>query len=147
MKVRPSVLIEREGKALLLKYNYSGSTVYGIPGGNPDPYEPIEETVIRELQEELKLEVALKGLLLTCEVIIEEKENHTLHLIFRGDIGSQQPEVNAAETSAACFEWVAVDRLADLNIYPNIGANIQQSLTGKSDAGGIHLGKIKQQWF
>ena len=147
MKVRPAVVIQKNDRVLFLKYNYNGTEVYGIPGGNPDPYETLQETVKRELKEELTLEVEPKELLCSCEVIIEEKDNDTLHMIFLGEISDQIPCINPKETSAECFEWIPIENLAELNIYPNIGSSIQKALLQTRKDSNLHLGKIDQSWF
>lgn len=147
MNVRPAVVIQKDGHILFLKYNYNGTEVYGIPGGNPDPYETLHETIKRELKEELTIDVTLTTLLCSGEVIIKEKDNHTLHMIFLGDISDQTPCINPQETSAESFEWVPVENLSKLNIYPNIGHTIQDALCHSLEKSDRYLGKISQSWF
>lgn len=146
MKVRPSIILQKNQHILLLKYVYNSTTVYGIPGGNPDPYEALHKTIIRELKEELCLDVTPLELLASGEVIIEEKSNYTLHMVFSGILGDQEPKINPSETSASGFDWIPVQQLRNINLYPNIGMSLADILEKKGSA-GVHLGKINQKWF
>ncbi len=67
MKIRPSVIIVKDDKVLLLKYLYESTEVYAIPGGNLEFGESLSETVVRELKEELNLEVSLLDFCGTAE--------------------------------------------------------------------------------
>lgn len=147
MLVRPSLAIIREDKVLLLQYNYSGTEVYGLPGGNPEPGETLEQTLVRELKEELNLQIAVENLLLTGEVIFPEKNRATLHCVFSGRITDGVPKLNPAETSALHAAWVDAAIIDQLNLYPNVGRELKELLASGSTAHNPYMGRINQKWF
>lgn len=147
MLVRPCLAIIQDSNILLLKYNYSENEVYSLPGGNPEQGETLEQTIIRELKEELNLEIRVEKLLLTGEIIFPEKNVSTLHCVFRGSIINGVPEINRAETSALEAVWVAVDKIDSLNLYPNVGQELKQLLSSPTPNNNPYIGKINQQWF
>ena len=96
MKIRPSVAIFRDNKILLMHYVYGGQDVYNLPGGNAEELESIEETVKRELVEELNLEVETKKL-------------------------KGEPTINPENTTSLGIVWKGIDELTEINMYPNVG--------------------------
>ena len=63
MKVRPSIAIVENNHLLLMQYRYGNTDVYNLPGGNVDKGETLSETVVRELMEELGVEVNLETMI------------------------------------------------------------------------------------
>ena len=53
--VRPTMILENRDKEILLVQYMTGT--WGLPGGLMEPGETTEETIIRELKEELNIEV------------------------------------------------------------------------------------------
>lgn len=148
MLVRPSVVILTDNKLLLLKYNYGGHDVYGLPGGNPDEDDTLEDTIVRELKEELNLDVEVLQLIIAGEVIFKEKSKSTLHCVFSGRVASGPPVINPEHTSALGYEWKDINELDTINMYPNIGKHIKAWVSGESSSpSGPYIGQIKQQWF
>jgi len=147
MFVRPCLAIIRENQILLLKYDYNGNKVFGLPGGNPEPDETLAQTVTRELIEELNVKVALGKLLLAGEVILPEKSLSTLHCVFSGSIISGIPQINPAETSALEAGWVDIAIIDSINLYPNVGQELKQLLSAGKTVTNPYIGKINQQWF
>lgn len=147
MNVRPSIIILQNRRILLMRYSCSGKDVYGLPGGNPDQYETLENTLIRELQEELNVDVKITGLAFVGEVIFREKGSSTLHCVFRGQISSGAPVLNPAQTTALSCEWLSLEEAASVNMYPNIGKFIKELLSGDCLLGPRYIGQIEQKWF
>ncbi len=147
MNVRPSILIVQDNKILLLKYIYSGHEVFALPGGGPEGDETMETALVRELKEELMIDVSVDRLVFTGEVLGPDKKKSTLHCVFTGRVTGGIPEVNAAETSALGFEWVNVTVLDTLNLYPNIGGHIKALISNGQPYENAYLGRIRQQWF
>jgi len=144
MKVRPGIIVSKDDKILLMKYNYNGTEVFNLPGGNPEKGETLESALVRELKEELNIDVEINNLALVGEVILEKESGQTestLHCIFSGKISLGCPRLNPAETSAPGLEWKEITELDLLNMYPNVGRFI------KKPPAKIYIGQIEQQWF
>ena len=145
MKVRPSIAIVENNHLLLMQYRYGNTDVYNLPGGNVDKSETLTETVVRELMEELGIEVGLKEMILLGDVIMPEGKEDVLHCVFEGKILSGKPVLNPKETSALAVVWIPLVDLHELEMYPNIGAQLQWFyLEGRRIN---YMGRIGQKWF
>ncbi|MFC5410660.1 NUDIX domain-containing protein [Larkinella bovis] len=146
MKVRPAVLLIENNHVLLLHYRYGDADVYCLPGGNPDKGETLEHTLVRELQEELGVEVEIGPVAFFGEVIAPETDKpDVLHVVFAGQLIGGIPQLNPAETTARAIAWKPVSQLDALNLYPNVGRNIQDLLLSQNSPG--YIGKIDQTFF
>jgi ADP-ribose pyrophosphatase YjhB (NUDIX family) len=144
MKIRPSVIIVNDDKVLLLKYLYESTEVYAIPGGNLEFGESLSETVVRELNEELNLEVSLLDFCGTAEIINEKQ--HGVHFFFLGKIISGEPKINPMETTANSVVWLNKEDISIVNLYPKIPDLVLSVLNGEKPHGEF-LGKIDQPWY
>jgi len=145
MKVRPSIAIVENNHLLLMQYRYGNTDVYNLPGGNVDKSETLTETVVRELMEELGIEVGLEEMILLGDVIMPEGKEDVLHCVFEGKILSGKPVLNPKETSALAVVWMPLVDLHELEMYPNIGAQLQRFyLEGRRID---YMGRIGQKWF
>ncbi|RRB04158.1 NUDIX domain-containing protein [Larkinella rosea] len=150
MKVRPAVLLIENNHLLLMQYRYGETDVYGLPGGNPDKGETLDQTVMRELREELGVDVEVGPIAFVGEVIfpeikgVEPKED-VLHVVFSGELIGGIPQLNPEETTALAVVWKPVRELDSLNLYPNLGQQIQRWLG--SQANLEYIGKINQTFF
>lgn len=149
MKVRPSALIwrqyESQTEILLMRYQYGGQDVFALPGGNCDRGETLPDTVIRELREELGISVDIGEMILAGEMLLSERSDDVLHVVFAARNLNGIPTLNSAETTALELVWVPVVGLDQLNLYPNIGAKIQPWFTSATYLG--YVGRIAQQYF
>lgn len=145
MKVRPSIAIVENNNILLMMYKYSNTNVYNLPGGNVDKGETLIETVVRELMEELGIEVDLEEMILSGDVIMSEGKEDVLHCVFEGKILSGKPILNSKETSALSVVWIPLVDLHELEMYPNVGAELQKFYSIRQGIG--YTGKIRQKWF
>ena len=149
MKVRPSALIwrqhENQTEILLMRYQYAGQDVFALPGGNCDRGETLPETVIRELREELGISVDIGEMILVGEMLLSERSDDVLHMVFAARNIKGKPALNSAETTALELVWVPVVGLDQLNLYPNIGAKIQPWFSSATYLG--YVGRIAQQYF
>ena len=135
MKVRPSALIWQhklsdtrvyQPEILLMRYQYGGQDVFALPGGSPDRGETLPETVARELHEELGVSVTINKMVLAGEMLLNQRSDDVLHVIFAARDLTGTPTLNPDETTALDIVWKPVSELNELNLYPNVGANIQE---------------------
>jgi len=125
MKTRPACLITNRDNAILtMCYQYGSTTVYVLPGGNPDPGETLSDALKRELWEELSVHAEIGNLVLAGEVVGFPNRSDTLHCIFRADIGDQIPQINPLHTSAKGIVWLTSDRLQHVTLYPNFSVQL-----------------------
>lgn len=144
MRCRPAIVIMENDHVLLMRYQFGSGMVYNFPGGNPDPGEIFPETIIRECQEELAVEVEVGKLLLMGEIPSTEDKKSTLHILFEGKIVSGIPILQTHETTAQELCWVPISQLASLHLYPNVGEALQDLVFLQKK--GEYLGAIQQPW-
>ncbi|QJW91808.1 NUDIX hydrolase [Spirosoma taeanense] len=149
MKVRPSALIWRQNanqtEVLLMHYNYGNQDVFALPGGNPNRGEILPETVVREIREELGVSVDIGEMILAGEMLLSQRNDDVLHVVFAARNLQGDPALNPAETTALAIVWKPVAELNQLNLYPNIGSRIQPWFTSATYLG--YVGRIEQQYF
>ncbi len=145
MNIRPAALIVQNDTILLLKYVYNNKIVYNLPGGNHEKGEALNETLVREMMEELGIEVKIDDLKLVVEATRNDAKNEILHLIFGCEIINNEPVINSKETSAIDVVWLPVDQIAEVNLYPNIGAQLLNSINERLSK--LYIGQINQPWY
>ena len=144
MRCRPALVLVERNHILLMKYQYGTKFVYNLPGGNPDPGETFPETIIRECQEELAIEVEVGNILMVGEILASEKRDASVHLLFEGKIIAGIPILQADQTSAIELVWVSISEITKLNMYPNVSLELQDMLFLQKP--GKYIGAIDQRW-
>ncbi len=149
MKVRPSALIwcrnATQTEVLLMRYCYGGQDVFALPGGNPDRDETLPQTIRREIREELGVSVEVGEMILAGEMLLSQRNDDVLHVVFDAHNLQGEPVLNPGETTALELVWKPVTELNKINMYPNIGTMLQLWF----DSGGHlgYVGRIEQQYF
>jgi ADP-ribose pyrophosphatase YjhB (NUDIX family) len=145
IKIRPSILLVRENSILLMKYRYGETDVWGIPGGGVNEDETLTETLERELDEELGLEIDIKGLAGLAETPSAGKVKHTLHCIFYGAIASGEPKLNPVHTTADSFAWLDANELENCILYPPVNGLAIKAAKGIIEP--AYQGLLSRPWF
>ncbi|MBO0937731.1 NUDIX hydrolase [Fibrella sp. HMF5335] len=145
MKVRPAVVLSRNDAVLLMQYQYGDTTVFALPGGNPDPGEDLEATLERELMEELGVEIQVFQLLFCGVVTRPNQPEDVLHCVFIGEIFGGEPVLNADHTTAAAVVWKPIADLDDLAMYPSVASAIQEHHAALLPT--TYLGYIDQPFY
>ena len=121
-----AALVFRNGK-LLITQRYPEAHLGGLwefPGGKREPGESFEECLVRELKEELGIEVLVGGLVDTLTHVYPEK---TVHLRFyRCDWKQNEPR----PLGCPAFGWVTA---AEVDNYQFPAADVQMVERLKSD--------------
>ena len=128
-----------------MRYCYGNTNIYNLPGGNVDKGEILTQTVVRELKEELGIEVEVGEMIISGDVIMPEGKEDVLHCIFEGKIIAGNPTLNPKETSALAVVWMPLVDLHTLEMYPNVGTKLQQFFLKEQKIN--YMGKIGQKWF
>jgi mutator protein MutT len=116
-------LVFRDGK-LLIALRHDNTHLGGLwefPGGKREPDESFEECLIRELREELGIEVEIKDLIETDTHSYPER---TVRLkFFRCVWRANEPQA----LGCAAFKWVSADELRDFD-FPAADAVLLERL-------------------
>lgn len=145
MNVRPSAIIFKDNTILTLRYCYGGQEVFGLPGGNPDPGECLTDALARELHEELGIEAQIGAMVFCGEVIWQEINKETLHMVFHAKVAAGIPALNPIHTTALEIAWIPVNQVESKLLYPNVGKQIV-GLFNKA-LKDVHIGRIPQPYI
>ena len=143
--IRPSVLLVKDGKMLVLKSKYSSGEFYLLPGGGIEGFESLEQTAVREVKEETNYNIKIIKLLYLQEWINAERQKNVLETVFLGEItGGKEthlndPTLNKGHITA--IEWKTIDELKKEVFHPrDILPLIQKGIKNGFSEGGIYLG-------
>lgn len=136
LRQRVSAVIVKDGKILLIRRVKPGEEYFIFPGGGVDEGETLEEALIREVKEELSLDVITHKFLFSLENI-EVPQTTTIHKGNRNEyyylieeypgipeIGGPEKK-RASETNQYHIEWVEIKRMLQMkNIFPESGIEL-----------------------
>ena len=112
------VIIIDNSKILLIHRIKHGREYYVLPGGGIEDTESPEMTAIREVQEEMSLDISIDKLLWE----FEDEFNLGYYFLakdFSGKLKLGGPEASRqSDDNIYSFEWVALERLNEINLVP-----------------------------
>lgn len=121
---RVAGIMLNEGKVLIHKL--AKDDFYAFPGGRVEMFETTEKTLVREMQEELGIDVRIDRLIWTCEnfFVYEEKKYHEICFYYlmenldaslykKGDRFTVFEESREYE-----FKWVDLKTVQNEVLYP-----------------------------
>jgi ADP-ribose pyrophosphatase YjhB (NUDIX family) len=146
VRIRVGVLICRDAEVLLVRHEKGGHSYWLVPGGGVDAGETMVEAAARELLEETGLEVAVGRLLLVCEAIDPKPGGrHIVNAVFSGTVRSGTLVVGV-DKALRDARWQPLDALADLEMFPPIGAELL-AVCKEEAAGPVRvLGNTWRPW-
>jgi ADP-ribose pyrophosphatase YjhB (NUDIX family) len=115
-------IIEHENKLLFIKKKIDRIGIYyTLPGGGQESDETIEDTILRECNEELNINAKIEELLCVREYISNNheysylvKQVHAIEFIFRCSFGTEDKIINLQnDVSQIGFEWLEIPALID----------------------------------
>lgn len=80
------ILNERNEVLLTWRNRAPEQHTWSIPGGKVDAYETLESAVIREIKEEVDLDIAIDCLLCTAETIHPEQQEHWISMLYSTNV-------------------------------------------------------------
>jgi 8-oxo-dGTP diphosphatase len=115
-----AVILDEENRILLVNHVKDGKEYFVLPGGGVEFGETAEESLLRELKEELDItDVKSVKFLKARDFIPEDKSRHILDLYFyvRADVSG----VKLAENDGIIkgFGFFSFDELSSIVVYPS----------------------------
>lgn len=114
---RAAVIIEQDGKILLVQHEKYGKTYWLIPGGGVEYGETIKDAARRELMEECSLDVRIGDLLFISETIPPDQHRHVINYYFEGKIVGGEMSVNP-DAVLRDAQWHPIEDIPHLVIFP-----------------------------
>ena len=105
---------------------------YAIPGGRIEIGENSEETLKREMQEELGKEIEIKDYMATIENFFEMdgKKYHEFYFLYKAEFTKEEDKKidytmhNVEGKEYLQYEWLDLDKIDEYNILPKCLKNI-----------------------
>ena len=88
-----------------MRYSYGGQDVFALPGGSPNRGEILPETIIREIREELGISIEVGEMILAGEMLLTQRNDDVLHVVFAVRTFTGTPVLNPDETTALDVVW------------------------------------------
>jgi 8-oxo-dGTP diphosphatase len=147
MRVRVSAVFERENELLCMKYIYGGREVYALPGGGVDKDIPLREAIVTEWREELGVKLDVGDIILIGEAPATKRYPQTLHIVFAATEIRGIPKVRSDSTHSLDIAWVPVDKLPKTPLYPDVGRQLYEYLTGSIGRSLEFIGNCMERGF
>ncbi len=122
------VIVDDYGRILLLHRSRGNRTQWELPGGKIEPHETAEEAAVRELLEELGIDVRLTSALGSGE--FESGENSHVYTWFQAVIVAGQPELMEPE-GFDDFDYFDLDDMLSLALSDNMHVLLPQIASGE----------------
>lgn len=116
---RVSAVVTKDNKILLIHRRKEGDEYWVVPGGGVEEGETLEQGLVREVKEETSLDIKKYSLIATF------KENEIEHYFYKCELSEGEPVLGGPEAKANSDhnwfnpEWVNIEQLSDLDLYPN----------------------------
>lgn len=111
MGVGAVILNEHKEILLVLRNRNPEKGTWSIPGGKVDPYEQLENCVVREIKEEVNLDVEVKGLLCMAETIRPENAEHWVSSIYEVAVKGGEARNMEPDGAIGDIRWFSLDQL------------------------------------
>ncbi|MGN8771733.1 NUDIX domain-containing protein [Paenibacillus barengoltzii] len=98
---------------MVLRNREPEKDTWSIPGGKIDIYETMEHGVVREIKEEVNLDIAVIGVLCTAETIRPEKAEHWVSVIYEAEIVGGELRNMEEGGAIGAIDWFPLHRLPD----------------------------------
>lgn len=93
-----------------------------LPGGRVELLETSEQTIEREMKEELNLTIHPKRVVLVAEIINKKESYHENLIFYLGYLSKSNiknnDELKCLDDNELKFKWVNIEKLNSINLYP-----------------------------
>jgi ADP-ribose pyrophosphatase len=120
------VILQDARVLLLLRRKPPEAGFWSLPGGRVEFMERVEDAVVRELKEELGIEVEIESLLCVTNHIVEADNAHWVSPAYLVRLVSGVPQ-NLEPEKTAAIEWFRLSELPE-----NLGIAAKSALTAYS---------------
>ena len=113
-KTARAIIIDENGLLVFFRRKIKDGqeiTYYALPGGHVEGNETLEETVIRELKEEMNLDIEIVDYL--GKLLVDNREEHYYHAKIVGgelNFGGEELERNC-DSNYYEIRWLSLDKI------------------------------------
>lgn len=150
MRNSAKVIVFRGGSVLLVRNRDALGDFYLLPGGGQAFGETLVDAAVRETTEETGFLVRPTRLVLLREYIgahhefaLEDRDVHQVELMFLATLEGESPDPERLEDEMQVgVEWLPVDSLGSVRIYPSALAHVLPALAGGEPREPLYLGDV-----
>ncbi|MCC6144577.1 MAG: NUDIX domain-containing protein [Candidatus Hydrogenedentes bacterium] len=140
-RIRVAAVIFQDDKVLLVRHEKEGRSYWLLPGGGVDFGESLHEALIRELREEVQIDIEPGPLVLANDTLPPDRHRHIVHLYFMAKIISGTPK-RGSDPRVVEVAYVQVKDLPRITLFPDVGEAIAH--LANSDTSPTYLGNLWQ---
>jgi ADP-ribose pyrophosphatase YjhB (NUDIX family) len=142
VRVRTAGLVVRNGKLLLIEHEKNGRKYWLVPGGGVDFGESVIDALVREMKEELALDVVPVDLVFSCDSIDPSGQRHVLNLFF--SCSENGDAMTLGDDPRLCdFGFFSADEIASMTVFPPCSAKLISFLNGEKMP--VYVGSIWEE--
>jgi ADP-ribose pyrophosphatase YjhB (NUDIX family) len=138
-RIRVAAIIIEDNKVLLVRHEKNGRSYWLLPGGGVDFGESLHEALVRELREEVEVDIEPGPLVLANDTLPPDRHRHIVHLCFMAKITAGTP-TRGSDPRVVEVAYVPLKDLPKLTLFPNIGEAILALAT--TNTGPTYLGNL-----
>lgn len=135
------VVLNRDGEILLVRHKKGNQRYWVLPGGRLEYGETFEECAVREVKEETGLEVEMERFLYLSEAIAPDRSRHIVNIFIKARVVGGTLKLGD-EPVLAGVEFVRLEELAQMTLFPPVSDEIVESISGNSQKGIQYLGNL-----
>jgi 8-oxo-dGTP diphosphatase len=125
-------------RILLVNHRKHGRSYWVLPGGHVNFGEPLRDALVREMKEELSLDVTVGPLLLVHEFLAEDI--HVVNHTFRVETSSAEFRVKPNKVLKDA-RWIPLDELDAVELLPPITRELRKAVEDPP-TNPIYLGRV-----
>lgn len=121
IRIRACLAIVYEKRILLVPHydTEAGPVQWNLPGGKVEFGESLQQSAIREMQEETGLVARIVSLLDVSEVIIPEKPWHSITISYLGELtGGELKSETGHAYGQKHPQWFTAEQLLQVKVHP-----------------------------
>lgn len=137
-RVRAAAIIQRGNSILMVRHEKGDSSYWLLPGGGVDLGETLHEAVIRELKEEVSLEVHPGAMVFVSESIAPDHSRHMIQCCFLTEIVSGEVALGIDERVVEAA-FVSAEELGDLEVHPPLNNELIDGIRNGFDTNASYI--------